>query len=202
MKAHEQTALWRAARTAKRRLLYVLLCHWGLRASEAGHFNRSWIERGSAPATFVVPLHCGCLRCAASGRAWRHTPGRAASTMQRIERGEFTPKTDYGYRRIPYGRAPPELVRAIDDYLTDHEGLYVSRQAVWRLVKRWLVDAGMAYDRSFPHALRATAATRLADEGQDVFAIMGVLGWRNFNVASRYIRLGTGRFEGRVPRGE
>lgn len=94
--------------------------------------------------------------------------------------------------------------RAIDDYLpernkkelSDNRALFGSRDnnrisvtAVHRLVKKYLLMAGLDADQFSAHKLRHTAATMMLSGGVDVRTVQEVLGHENLNTTQIYTHI-------------
>lgn len=90
---------------------------------------------------------------------------------------------------------------AIQDYLAvrdnhaavDQNALFLSRRhtriskaAVEKLVKKYLLKAGLDSDQFSPHKLRHTAATLMLQNGVDVRTLQEVLGHENLNTTQIY----------------
>lgn len=94
--------------------------------------------------------------------------------------------------------------RALDDYLIernkkvipDNRALFISRNnnritvtAVHRLVKKYLLMAGLDPDQYSAHKLRHTAATMMLSGGVDVKTVQEVLGHENLNTTQIYTHI-------------
>ena len=94
--------------------------------------------------------------------------------------------------------------KAIDDYLpernkktlSDNRALFGSRDnnrisvtAVHRLVKKYLLMAGLDADQFSAHKLRHTAATMMLSGGVDVRTVQEVLGHENLNTTQIYTHI-------------
>lgn len=165
LKPEDLKALEAATSSPREKALVRLMTRFGLRAGEAAHVNLSWIsgQRG----TLEIPYVCSCARCKESGDRWG-------------------PKTEAGARTVPL-RAHTETWEAVKIYLTHEDEPWVTRQGVWALVKR-VADRGNLLERVYPHALRATAATQLADMGLSADQIALIMGWEDSGMAKPYIQ--------------
>ena len=94
--------------------------------------------------------------------------------------------------------------KAIDDYLpernkktlTDNRALFGSRDnnrisvtAVHRLIKKYLLMAGLDAEQFSAHKLRHTAATMMLSGGVDVRTVQEVLGHENLNTTQIYTHI-------------
>jgi site-specific recombinase XerD len=57
---------------------------------------------------------------------------------------------------------------------------------VYRMVKRYGKQVGIAVERFGPHAARATAATNALDAGADIAKVQGWLGHANISITRVY----------------
>lgn len=157
------------ARSPREKLYCRLMARWGLRAGEVAHVCPEWVsyQRGE----LRIPLMCRCATCVAHGSPWR-------------------PKNEASARTIPL-HIHTETWEALRVFLTHYSTAgeaQVTRQGVWGLVKRLADRAGVQH-RLFPHALRATAATQMADMGLSAEQLARALGWATARHTQPYIRL-------------
>lgn len=95
----------------------------------------------------------------------------------------------------------PACVQAIQDYIAarnqeraiDKNALFLSRRrtriskaAVEKLVKKYLLKAGLDSTQYSPHKLRHTAATLMLQNGVDVRTLQELLGHENLNTTQIY----------------
>src|SRR5262249_29447502 len=97
-------------------------------------------------------------------------------------------------RVVPIGKA---ALRAVDAYLGFREpfqsenlfltqkGKVLDRSSVWRMVKRYAKEAGIAKSIS-PHTFRHSFATHLLEMGADLRIIQELLGHANIATTDRY----------------
>ncbi len=161
----QQIALWQAAVDPEEKLLVGLLMMAGLRISEATHMKASWIQEGKI--CIPAAMKCGCLECATE------------------REGEWKPKTEAGVRQIPIAKP---LQPVLEQFFSKKpKGLQVTRQAAWTRLKRLGQRAGIKY--VFPHALRATYATTLANFNSNATTICYLLGQSEIKVGEHYINM-------------
>jgi integrase/recombinase XerD len=67
-------------------------------------------------------------------------------------------------------------------------GNRMSREAVWRLVRRWADAAGVA-ERVTPHTFRHSFATHLLEGGADLRVVQALLGHASISTTQLYTHL-------------
>ncbi len=70
----------------------------------------------------------------------------------------------------------------------------MTRMTVYRIVVKVAARTDLR-KRIYPHALRATAATRLAYRVHNPIVLCDIFGWKQLKMAERYIRRAGGRTE-------
>jgi len=68
-------------------------------------------------------------------------------------------------------------------------GNRLSRQTVWRVVKRYGAAAGIASNRLAPHVLRHSAATHMVEGGADLRTVQEMLGHASLSTTQVYTRV-------------
>jgi integrase/recombinase XerD len=68
-------------------------------------------------------------------------------------------------------------------------GRRLTRQAVWQMIKKIAVRAGIAPDRVSPHVLRHSAATHMIEGGADLRTIQELLGHASISTTQVYTRV-------------
>ena len=159
--------LWKNCYELKDKVLVGLLGYMGMRAGEAAHFRSDWVKEEAIHIPASMPCHCN--------ECWN--------------RGYWKPKSKAGARIIPIPRfLKPGLV----DYLrSSPDGLQMSRQAIWYRIQQLAEKAKLP--KTFPHSLRATAATTLASKRFTGMERCAFMGWARIDVAESYVRIAQAR---------
>lgn len=168
LRPEELGRLEAAAKSPREKLSVRLLGRFGLRCGELAHLNPSWVSPQSG--TLTVPLRCVCTVCQARERPWRC-------------------KKPASHRALPVAADPQTwdaLMVFFGRYSTPEETI-VSERAVHKLVKT-LADRAMLFQRVFPHALRATAASTFARQGANEAQLCGLMGWEDLASARPYVQ--------------
>jgi integrase/recombinase XerD len=88
----------------------------------------------------------------------------------------------------------PNLGKTQDDkviFLNDH-GHQLTRQGVWKLIKQWVVAAGITKDVS-PHTLRHSFATHILENGADLRIVQELLGHADISTTQIYTHISNKR---------
>ena len=173
----QRDALLRVCDNLRDRVMVKMPLFLGLRASEAVHMDRRWIDEEQ---NLRVPsrMDCWCGECS-------RRPGRP---------GVWRPKSKAGTRVLGI---PQVLKEDLGPFLVANpKGLGVSRYVLHHQLKRLMRQAnivihGLGEDSGFPHILRATCATMLAAGGMTAPQLCYHMGWKNLSEADHYIRLAT-----------
>lgn len=106
---------------------------------------------------------------------------------------DWSAKTPASSRVIPAQRMSTRAWAVILEFFKSRERVSRSRITVWRRIHLLGKKCGLDV---FPHSLRATTATRLANRiGSNPFALCTIMGWKNVSGADSYIRLATSSIE-------
>lgn len=164
----------------------------GLRAGEISHMRAAWVnwERQQ----IEIPGHEPCTD-GANGGICGYCEKRAESaaahnddlTLEEARNRRWQPKTVTSARSVPFD-FDPFVESVVQAFWADHERFPTSRASINRRVNRVLEAAGYDRDKTYPHALRATAAIHHAYAGVEGIALMGMFGWVNLAVAQKYVR--------------
>ncbi len=119
-----------------------------------------------------VSLDVGYLRCTGKGSKERIVPvGRQAREAVRRYIEEARPL-------LLRGQNPPHV-------FLSRLGKRLSRQSIWKLVKRYAVDAGIRKTIK-PHTLRHSFATHLLERGADLRSVQEMLGHADISTTQVY----------------
>ena len=152
------------------RALFELLYATGLRVSEISGLELEQLN-----------LDSGFLRCFGKGSKERIVPiGKTAQTYVRRYLERVRPVL---VRKRPQTRAVFVNVR----------GLRLSRQRVWQLVRRYLLQNNLK--RVGPHGFRHSFATHLLARGADLRTVQELLGHSNIATTQRYTHVDRGRLK-------
>lgn len=107
-------------------------------------------------------------------------------TLETALAERWEPKTINGARSIPYDfDVRTELV--VEEFVDEYDVFPKARVAVNRRVRE-AAEAADLDGRIYPHALRATAANRMALHDVSAYSLMGVMGWADIQTARAYIQ--------------
>jgi integrase len=168
----------------------------GLRAGEISHIDESWVnwER----SIIEIPAYDPCDEgedgdvCGYCHKAAEQAVGYNDDlTMEKALQNRWNPKTENSARAIPFD-FNDRVEAVVEAFFDQHDGYNPSRASVNRRVDRVLEEAGYPQDFTFPHALRATAATWHAYRGVDAVPLQALFGWADLATAQKYIRLSGG----------
>jgi integrase/recombinase XerD len=146
------------------RAILELLYGCGLRVSELVGLD---IERVDLPNQQV--------RVIGKGNKERRVP-MGDEARERLHRYRIGPRAEWTAKR------PTEAV------FVGQRGRRMSREAVWRLVKRWTEVSGVN-ERVTPHTFRHSFATHLLEGGADLRVVQALLGHASISTTQLYTHL-------------
>ena len=144
-------------------LVIRLPLYTGMRIGEVQHLKASWLDWEKEIIIIPARQQCRCYEC----RKWRE--------------GIWKPKTLAGKRSL---LIVPELkthLKQLDG------GINRSRQALEQRFERIRQRSGLM-KVCYPHAIRATFATRLAENGISAPSLTYLMGWETLASAEHYIQ--------------
>jgi integrase len=135
----------------------------GMRIGEVQHLRQSWLDWDKGIIIIPARQQCSCYEC----RKWRNHI--------------WTPKTQAGQRSLL-------IVPELEPYLRQlGDGVNRSRQALEQRFERVRQRSGL-HKVCYPHALRASFATRLSEAGISAPSLCYLLGWESLQTAESYIQ--------------
>jgi integrase len=174
------------------RFVLVAAGELGLRAGEIAHITENWVDW--TEDLIHIPNHdrcdqgrdgglCGYCRKRARESA-KHNDGL---TLAEAEARRWEPKTATSARAVPFGHSE-RASDIIEEFFFHEDGFAHSRAAINRRVDQVLRASRYPEDLTYPHALRATAATKHAYSGLSATALQHLFGWAQLSTANTYIR--------------
>ncbi len=159
----ESQLLLIACRDLLDNLVVRIPLYTGLRIGEVQHLRNSWLDWEKGIITLPARQQCSCYEC----RKWRNNI--------------WTPKTKAGQRSLL-------IVSELEPYLRQlGDGINRSRQALEQRFER-IRQRSELHKVCYPHALRATFATKLAEQGISAPSLSYLLGWDSLIPAESYIK--------------
>lgn len=164
----------------------------GLRAGEIAHMREDWIDWRRN--MLVIPRHetctggrngglCGYCQRAAEQMA-DHNPGLSVAEAESLM---WKPKTQNAAREVPID-ATTRAAIAVERYFERFDAFQKSRVVVNRRVTRAAEQArDVDPETTYPHALRATAASYYAARGLNSIALKAMMGWASMSTSLNYI---------------
>lgn len=172
----------------------ALLCLYGtgalgLRAGELAHLDSSWLNW---PNRMVeIPRFDGCTDGTDNGvcgycrtRAEDYQATHDCSWDDALET-RWSPKTATGERSVPFD-FDVRVELCIEEFDDRFDHFPKSRTTINRRINDAIEASRLDLD-TYPHALRATAATRHASRNVSPYALMSVMGWQDMETARSYI---------------
>jgi integrase/ribosomal protein S27AE len=166
----EVAMIEKAICSEKQAYLYIMCGVFGMRIGEVIHCNADWFDLTKGREAIKIPrqMNCSCAEC------------------KRKRNGVWRPKTRAGARTIP---ARINLNYFMFAYRFCKGGQKVGNtRSAEVMIRRLGRRAGIEHP-VFPHALRATAATRIASlPHMNSIRITNIMGWESIKIADEYIR--------------
>ena len=136
----------------------------GLRIGEVAHLKPSWLDWEKGVIIIPSRQKCGCYEC------------------KKFRDGIWTPKTRAGQRALV-------ITPALKPYLSQLPvvGINRSRRALEQRFDRIRRRSGLS-KVCYPHACRATFATRLAAHGISAVSLCYLMGWESLDTAEHYVQ--------------
>ena len=165
----------------------------GMRSGEICHLKEEWIDWREN--MIRIPKHdrctdgrdggiCGSCRQAAK-QIVEHNDG---VTLEQAESIMWRPKTEYAAREIPINVTARAAI-VIEDYFERFDQFESSQTTINRRVDTTAeIAREVDPETTYPHALRATAGSYFAARNLGVVALKAFMGWKDFDVAIRYLQ--------------
>lgn len=176
------------------RFVLTIAGRLGFRAGELAHMRDEWIDWDRE--VIEIPHYqacekgknggiCGYCRKQAKQQV-RKSDGEIS--LQEALDNRYSPKTATSARAVPFG-FNDGVREAVEEFFFHYNRYPKARVSINRRVDDALIAAGMRKDRTYPHALRATAASWHAYRGVPAVALQALMGWRQLDTATKYIRM-------------
>lgn len=166
----------------------------GLRAGELAHMRETWIDwdRDKIEIPHFQACEKGmdggiCGYCRKQARQQVRKRGGEVSLKEALS-NRYSPKTATSARAVPFG-FDDDVKEVVEEFFWHYDRYPKARVSINRRVDDALLEAGMPKDRTYPHALRATAASWHAYRGVPAVALQSLFGWRQIETATKYIRM-------------
>lgn len=98
--------------------------------------------------------------------------------------GDWKPKTTKGSRDIPFHDKFTETLLA---WFKTRSIVGMSRVTIFRIVRK-VASRITPFKKAYPHSLRATYASMLAEKGLSAADLMFIMGWSKIETANNYVR--------------
>lgn len=176
---------------------YRAECRWilyaagrlGLRAGEISHARREWIDWERDQIQIPSHSECSCGYC--RKRAEETAEALDDVSFEEAMADRWNPKTSNSVRTVPFG-FDEDVKAAVCAFWIDRDEYSHSRVSVNRRVDRLLDASPYSREKTYPHALRATAACHYAYQGVPPVALQGMFGWADLTTAQKYVRASGG----------
>ena len=177
----EQKDLLEAIESYREEVIVFGLLFTGMRVGEFVHMRKDWIDFKQRIIKIPYEIKCSCKKCS------RPQIRKSDGVMTRAS-GIWRVKTLQSARIIPMvPEVTPILKKFFKSFNSVIEMIPSGGSAYYHLkkvAKRAKIDHPV-----FPHALRGTFASILADQGFTLLEIKETMGWADFKMALKYIRL-------------
>lgn len=189
----------------KNKVLIAALGGIGLRETELAHFRLSWIKTKNSKVYIKIPnkpQKCDCVDCQlqayfAKERKKQKKDMKWYPECQRefykLRKSGNLPKLDSYW--IPTSKAGarvinfdvPEVERIIVKYFKKHNGIGMSRQAIWQRVKS--IGKDVLGKKILPSSLRVTYASMIAEKTNvSTRSLQANMGWAKPDAARSYLK--------------
>lgn len=185
LEAPNREKLIRACKKPEERLTVVCCMYGGLRANELAHMRAdtesgdprdNWVRFQQGVIVVPETMHCDKHpECRERTRSIAKRVDGETTLVKKAFKNTWMPKTDWGARTIPF-TWNPIFKEVVTSYFTMHTEYGATRQTVYNIVRRVADRAGIP-SLVYPHALRATAATMLADKNVSDTKMRDYMGW-------------------------
>jgi integrase len=167
----------------------------GLRAGEICHMEEDWIDWDRSMINVPAQQNCEkgqegerCGYCKQMASQMTEADKREAGLSQILE-WFWKPKTPAAARGVPFG-FDPEIEIVMERFFDRYEKFPYSRKTVNRRVDRAAEKAReIEVETTYPHCLRATAATYHASYGLKAIQLHSLFGWERIETARHYVKL-------------
>ena len=163
----EMERMIKACEEPREKLVIACTMLFGMREGEIKHMREEWLSYQNNKIMIPSTQPCDCWQC----------------------KGEWHPKTKRGARSIPmwheWGKG------AVKGYFSIRKDSGIkSRKTIYNIVQK-IAERARVQRHTYPHGLRATAATHFAEMGMSAQGLCEVMGWIHLGTATAYItRLG------------
>jgi len=174
------------------RLILFAAGRLGMRSGEICHLREDWIDWRNN--MIEVPRHESCTQGKGGGicgscrqAAKQMVENNDDLTMETAKGLMWGPKTEHSAREIPLD-ATERAAIAVEEYFEQYDAVPISQSTIGRRVD-WIAEKadGLKPETTYPHCLRATAASYWAAQGLNAVNLKSLMGWSDFQVALNYI---------------
>lgn len=162
----------------------LVLGRLGLRRTELAHMKGDWVDWDNK--LIHIPRHedCECGDC--KQKAQQKEDHNNGVSYEEALNLRWHPKTETAIREVPFGfNARIELI--IERFFERFDDYPHSANSVNRRIDR-AVENSKGIKNTYPHALRATAASYHAGRGLGVLPLQSMFGWANLSTPLLYVK--------------